>query len=204
MAWQVIQREDPGTLHAQKALRRYNRSVASLVRSLHEHERTATWGREIQCAGARPWQVTFDGPAGNGSARTLALSEFGRCSVASDVRLHKFDRVVAHDGLGVPVVLAQDDSRRVARPFHPPHGEFLPATAVLEFPAAVSDHPAEAKLRFYNPLAVSELTVGQHPQALSENLTAALQFSLTNATLEKGPHELADRRLVRRSPSCFF
>lgn len=205
LAWQVMQRENPGTMPAQKALRMYNRSLGNLVKSLREHERTTAWGREIQFGGPRPWRMTFDVSPGNGGVRTLALSEFAHCWLASDVKLHHFDRVVAQDGLGVPVVLAQDDSRRVVRPFHPPDGEFLPATAVLEFPAAVPGHPAEARLRFYNPLAVSELTVGRHSQPLAENLTAALQSSLTDATLDKkGRHEPAPSASSEEESQLFF
>lgn len=175
VAWQVMQREDPGTVLAQKALRRYNHAVKNLAESLRDYEGTNTWGREIPVAGARPWRITFDGLEGPGSTSTLALSGFAHCWLASEVKLHNFDHVVAHGGLGVPVVLAQDDSRRVAQPFHPPRGEFLPATAVLEFPAAVPGHSAEARLRFYNPLAVSGLKAGQHSQPLAENITDALR-----------------------------
>jgi len=165
-------------------------SVANLVMSVEEPGRTFPVGREIRFGGARSWRVTFDVQAGNGSARTLAPSEFDHCRLASTVKLQGFDRVVAHGGLGVPVVLVQDRSPSIARPFHPPHGEFLSATAVLDFPEAVPGHPTEARLRFYNPLTVSELTVGRHPQPLAENLTAALQLSLTDAVFdEEGPHK---------------
>ena len=184
-AWQVMQQEKPGTLPAQKALRKYDQAVLAVVNSLRAKEGSAAWGKEIQFGGTQPWRITFDAPAKHGPARTLSLSEFAHCRVAADVTLHGFARVVAHGGLGVPVVLAQDDARRVAQPFHPPRGEFLPATAVLEFPARVPSRPAEARLRFYNPLAVSGVTVGQHPQPLAENLTAALQSSLTDASLDE-------------------
>ena len=203
-AWQIMQREDAGTLPAQKALRRYNHAVKNLADSLRDYEGTNTWGRQILLQGARQWRITFDVPERDGSSRTLALSEFAHCWLASDVKLHGFDRVVARDGLGVPVVLAQDDSRRVARPFHPPRGEFLPATAVLEFPAAAPGHPSEVRLRFYNPLVVSELIVGQHPKPLSQNLTAPLQYSLTGDTLEKGPHELAQSASAEEQSQLFF
>jgi hypothetical protein len=200
-----MQREMPGTIPAQKALRRYNDSVKYLVKTLRGQDGTAAWGHEIQFGGARPWRMTFDVPAGGVATRTLALSEFAHCWLVSDVKLHKFDRVVAHAGLGVPVVLAQDDSRHVVRPFHPPHGEFLPATAVLEFPATVPGHPVEARLRFYDPLAVSELTICGHPQPLAENLTAALQFSLTNATPdEKAPHDTAHSASGEDESQLFF
>ena len=184
-AWQVMQQEKPGTLSANKALRKYDQAVRAVVNSLRAKEGTAAWGTEIQSGGAHPWRITFDAPARRGTAQMLSLSEFAQCRVAADVRLHGFARVVAHGGLGVPVVLAQDDPRRVAQPFHPPRGEFLPATAVLEFPARVPGRPAEARLRFYNPLAVSFVTVGQHAQPLAENLTAPLQSSLTDASLDK-------------------
>lgn len=203
-AWQVLQRDEPGAKAAQKALWKYNQSVCELVESLRGREGTNAWGREIQLGGAQPWRVTFDAPAREGSARTLALSEFAHCWLASDVKLSGFERVVAHDGLGVPVVLAQDNPRRVARPFHPPQGEFLPATAVLEFSAEVPGHPAAARLRFYNPLAVSELRVGQRSRVIAENLTVALQSSLTKTTFGKGPHLLVQSASEEKESGLFF
>ena len=189
-AWQVMQRERPGSMPAQRALGIYNKSVSNLVQSLHGREKAFQGGQEIWSGGARSWRVTFDVQAGNGSARTLALSEFDHCLLASTVQLQGFDRVIAHDGLGVPVVLVQDRSLSITRPFHPPHGEFLSATAVLDFPEVVPGHPTEARLRFYNPLKVSALTVGQNARPLAENLTAALQLSLTDAIFdEEGPHQ---------------
>jgi len=203
-SWQIMQQEEPGTKPAQETLRKYNQSVYKLVTSLRERERTASWGREIQFRGVHPWRVTFDVPAGPGSTRTLALSEFAHCWVASNVKLQKFDQVVAHNGIGVPVVLAQDDSKRVAAPFHPPQGEFLPATAVLEFPPEVQGRPAGARLRFYNPLAVSEVKVGLHHEMLAENLTAALQPSLTNKTFKKLSHTLLQSASAEQESGLFF
>lgn len=205
MAWEDMRREEPGTKSAKSALRIYNKSVSQLAASLRRNEGTPQWGREIQYAGAQPWRMTFDVPAEQGSARTLALSEFAHCRMASDAKVSKFHRVVSRGGLGVPVVLVQDDPRRVARPFHPPHGEFLPATAVLEFPPAIPGHPAEARLRFYNPLAVSDLTVGRHPRPLAWDLTAALQSSMTDATLdEKSPGEPAQSASGEQESELFF
>ena len=183
-AWQVMQRQEPGTVPAQNALRKYDRAVVAVVKALRANEGSAAWGKEFQVRGAQPWRVTFDAPVRHGSGRTLALAEFAHCTLASDVKLTGFDRVVARDGIGVPVVLAQPDSRRPSQPFHPPRGEFLSATAVLEFPAIVPGHPAEARLRFYNPLKVSTVTVANHAQPLAENLTAALQSSLTDSIRE--------------------
>ena len=204
-AWQVMQREKPGTLPAQKALRKYDQAVAAVVKSLSEKEGTAEWGKEIHFGGAQSWRITFDAPARHGSARTLALSDFAHCRLAADVKLHGFDRVVAHGGVGVPVVLAQDDPRRAMQPFHPPRGEFLPATAVLEFPAKIPGHPAEARLRFYNPLAVSAVPVGLHPQPMAENLTAPLQFSLTAASLDKNePLQSAQSASGEKESQLFF
>jgi pimeloyl-ACP methyl ester carboxylesterase len=204
-AWQVMQRENPGTWPAQKALQKYDQAVTAVVKSLREKEGTAAWGKEIQFSGTQPRRITFDAPAGLGSARTLALSEFAHCRVAADVKLHGFDRVVAHGGLGVPVVLAQEDPLRAKQPFHPPRGEFLPATAVLEFPAKVPGHPAEARLRFYNPLAVSAVTVGQHAHPMAENLTAPLQSSLTDASLDKnGPLQATPSASGEKESQLFF
>jgi triacylglycerol esterase/lipase EstA (alpha/beta hydrolase family) len=204
-AWQVMQQENPGTSSAQRALRKYDEAVTAVVNSLREREGTAAWGKEIRLGGAQSWRITFDGPARQGPARTLALSEFARCRVAADVKLSGFDRVVARSGLGVPVVLVQEDPRRARQPFHPPRGEFLPATAVLEFPARVPDQPAEARLRFYNPLAVSAVTVGRHPQPLAENLTAPLQSSLTDASLDKnGPLQASPSASGEKESQLFF
>lgn len=203
-AWHIMQRKAPGTKSAQETLRKYNQSVYKFVKSLHEREKMALWGREIQFRKGRRWRVIFDAPAGPGSTRTLALSEFAHCWVAANVKLQNFDQVVAHDGIGVPVVLAQDDSQRVAGHFHPPHGEFLPATAVLEFPPEVPGRPAEARLRFYNPLAVSEVKVGQHHERLAENLTAALQPSLTNTTFKKGRHAPVQSASDEKESGLFF
>ena len=121
-AWEVMQQEKPGTLPAQNALRMYDHAVLAVVNSLRAKEGTAAWGKEIQSGGAHPWRITFDAPVHHGTARTLSLSEFAHCRVAADLRLHGFARVVAHGGIGVPVVLAQDDARRVAQPFNPPRG----------------------------------------------------------------------------------
>lgn len=184
-AWQVMQQEKPGTVPAQAALLKYDLAVARVVQSLRAREGTKAWGKEIQLGGARSWRLTFDAPACTFSARTLALPEFVHCRPASEVKLHGFERVVSHGGLGVPVVLTQDAPGRLQQAFHPPNGECLSATAVLEFPPAIPGHAAEARLRFYNPLAVSEVAVGRHSQPLAENLTAALQAMLTDVRVEE-------------------
>ena len=187
-AWMVMQQEKPGTELAQRALKKYDRAVAVVVQSLRAMEGTVGWGKEMQLGGAHPWRLTFDGFAQSDSSHTLVLAEFAHCQPAAEVNLHGFDRVVEHGGLGVPVVLAQDDPKTVKQPFHPPNGECLPATAVLEFSPDVPGHASEARLRFYNPLAVSAIAVGRHSQALAENLTAALQFTLKDASVdENGP-----------------
>ncbi len=183
-AWQVMLQEEPGSVAAQNALRKYDRAVVAVVKGLRASEGTAAWAKEFQVRGAQPWRVTFDAPVRHGSGRTLALAEFAHCTLASDVKLTGFDRVVSRGGIGVPVVLAQPDSRRAAQPFHPPRGEFLSATAMLEFPAKAPGQPAEARVRFYNPLKVSVVTVANHARLLAENLTAALQLSLTDSIRE--------------------
>lgn len=199
-AWQVMQRETPDTVASQKALKVYDRAVVAVVRSLRQHEGTAAWGKVVQISGAKPWKLTFETATQRDSAPTLALSEFAHCWVASDVKLSGFDRVVVHGGLGVPVVLAQDDPLRATRPFHPPKGEFLPATAVLEFPDA-----AEARLRFYDPLTVSAIKVGRHSLPMAENLTAPLQFSLTDSTIdENGSDRLAPSASGEDESKLFF
>ena len=186
-AWQEIRQEIPGSKASQTALLKYDRAVALIVRSLRAKEGTAAWGKEIQLAGPRPWRLTFDAFADKDSIRTLTLSRFVHCRPAVGVKLHGFDRVVEHGGLGVPVVLSQKDSQ---------HGENHPATAVLEFPTDGSWHECEARLRFYNPLAVSALAVGTHSQPLAENLSAALQVALRDVGNEKS---MADKEIASAS-----
>jgi pimeloyl-ACP methyl ester carboxylesterase len=171
-AWRTLERTSPGTLEARDAQQIYNRAVAGVLTSLRKNEGTAAWGKSLHVGGGR---VTFDARAAKGSARTFTLAEFAKCELATDVMLTGFEQVVGREGMGVPVVLGQDDGKRVAQPFHPPNGEFLPATAVLEFSTG------EARLRFYNPLEVSRVKTGPHSRRLAENLTAPLQRSLTNA-----------------------
>ena len=170
-AWQVMKQAAPGTVPAQKALQQYDRAVALVLKSLRAREGTAAWAKEVQLGGARPWRLTFDAPARQNSSPTLALSDFAHCQPAAEVKIHGFDRVVEHAGLGVPVVLAQ--------------GEYLPATAVLEFPPNVTGHATEERLLFYNPLAVSSVAVGRFSQPLAENLTAALQSALADVSMAK-------------------
>ncbi|MFZ2281451.1 MAG: alpha/beta fold hydrolase, partial [Prosthecobacter sp.] len=204
-AWLVMQHEKPGTVKAQTALLKYDHAVAQVVQCLRAREGTAAWGKEMHIAGMRGWRLTFDAPVPSDSTRTLALAEFAHCRPAAEVRLHGFDRVVAHDGIGVPVVLVQDDAVRAQRWFQPPQGECLSATAVLEFPADVPGHAAEARLRFYNPLAVSEIAVGGQVQPLAENLTAALQGTLTDARVEeKGAGQQAASASGERASRLFF
>ncbi len=181
LAWNVLQRESPRSLSAQRAQVRYDLAVKEVVKSLHAYEGTARWGKSILLSGEHPWTITFDRPVQGAPQRTFSLAEFNRCQLANEVKLSGFERVVKRDGIGVPVVLIQDNSRRVAQPFHPPGGEFLPATAVLEFPPVTTGHPAEAKLRFYNPMAVSRVASIQNPRPIEENLTAPLQLSLKNS-----------------------
>ena len=204
-AWRALQQEEPGTPSAQKNLAMYDQAVTAIVRSLHAKEGTAAWGQDMVMDGARPWRVALERHTRNGTLRTFALSEFSRCQVASDIKLDGFDRVLAHAGIGVPVVLTQEDFHRVAQPFHASHGEFLPATVVLEFSDPVPGRTAEARLRFYNPMTVSVLQVGARAVPLAANLTAPMQFSLTDSTVdENGPHKLAPSASGEDESRLFF
>ena len=200
-----MQQEAPGTESAQKNLVLYDQAVTAVVRSLHEREGTAAWGHDMELKGARPRRVTFDPHTRNGTTRTYALSDFSRCRVAADVKLGGFDRIVAHGDLGIAVVLSQDDFHRVAQPFHPSHGEFLPATVVLEFSDRVPGRFAEARLRFYNPMIVSSLNVGGRTRTLTANLTAPLEFSLTDSMVdENGPRKLTPSASGEDESRLFF
>lgn len=187
-AWQVMQQEAPGSLAAQQALLQYNRSVEQVVKSLRHQEQTNAWGQEFSWRGTRPWRVTFDSSMSKGSKRNLLLSAFSGCQPAAEVKLQGFDRVVLRSGLGVPVVLSQTEPQRAAHPFHSTDGEFIPATAVLAFPSTATGHPIEARLRFYDPMTTSVVEVGRHALPLAENLTAPLQYTLTD--------EIPDRKKV--------
>ena len=204
-AWETIQRESPDTVNAQNALKVYDQEVVAIVKSLRAHEGTVAWGKTIPLSGAKSWKLSFDAPKRQGSARTLSLLEFAHCRVASDVKLSGFDRVMAHGGLGVPVVLVQDNPLRAMRLFHPPKGDFLPATAVLEFPGIDASGAAQARLRFYDPLAVSSIKVGPHSLPLAENLTAPLQLFLTDSTVdENGPARLSPSVSGEDESKLFF
>lgn len=204
-AWHVLERETSGSKPAQQAQRKYNQSVSHLVKTLQGTEGTAAWGKTMQWDGVNPWHLVLDAPTRNGTAKTLALSEFSRCEPATEVKLNGFSRVVAHGGLGIPVVLSQQDPLRVSRPFHPVKGEFLPATAVLEFPAVAVGQASEARLRFYNPLMVSEVKTGGRSLPLAENLTAALQGPLTDAIDDKnGQQKLTPSASGEDESQLFF
>jgi pimeloyl-ACP methyl ester carboxylesterase len=177
-AWQIISREKPGTVPTEEAHKDYDSAVEQILRLMRKHEGRTTWARDIQTNTPRPWRLTFDPPGAHRPNLSWSLSEFARCEIASEVELKHFHRVVARDGLGVPVVLVQDNPTRVTRRFHPAQGEFLPSTAVLEFPTSSSGGVAEARLRFYDPLTVSRIPVDRRAEPLAENVTAALQFTL--------------------------
>ena len=53
-AWQVMERESPGTVPAQNALRTYDRAVAAVVKSLRAKEGTSAWGKPVMLGGVRP------------------------------------------------------------------------------------------------------------------------------------------------------
>lgn len=183
-AWRTLQSVAPGTAAARQALATYNQAVAAVLKTLRTTEGTAGWGREMSIPGARPWRLTFEPSTArlHTAARTFALAPFAHCWIAADVKPRGFDRLVARPGIGVPVVLAQDDPLRATRPYHPAKGDFLPATAVLEFPTPATSQPATVRLRFYDPLSVTHLPAGSATLPLAENLTAALQYSLTDST----------------------
>jgi hypothetical protein len=184
VAWGAMQQ--PDAVASAQARLEYNEAVACLVRELARHEGRPTWAQERRFTGSdSSWHLTFDSQNSQPLPRTWSLSEFAQCKLASEVKLRNFKRVVTKEGLGVPVVLVQDDPGRVSRPFHPPEGEFLPATALIEFPPASRGQPAEARLRFYNPLAVSQVSVGRRSQGLAENLTASMQLSMPESYFDE-------------------
>lgn len=183
-AWHVLQREQPGTPAAQKALQNYNREVRTVVTSLHR-KKGSTDGlqpRQVTGTKGKSWTLTFD-PRPTASkdrlSPTLTLADYSRCQVAEDLPIHGFARELKRPGAGVPVVLTQDDPKRATRLLHPPKGDFLPATAVLEFPKS-----SEARLRFYDPLAVSNVQTGprSRPLPLAENLTPPLELALPESS----------------------
>ncbi len=187
-AWKVMQTKSPRSLSGRIARHRYDLAVAAVLKSIGSAEGTPAWGKPVSLGGEHPWRITFDAPLVNAVPRTFSLSEFSGFVLAEDVSLSGFDQVNSVEGVGVTVVLKQEDTLRVKQPFHPPEGEFLPATAVLEFSENGPGRPPEAKLRFYNPTEVSEIFIGGSSHPLARNLTAPLQLSLTNSSpKEKKP-----------------
>ena len=47
-AWHAMQRNEPGTVSAQKKLVLYNQALTAVVSALHAGEGTSAWGQEIQ------------------------------------------------------------------------------------------------------------------------------------------------------------
>jgi hypothetical protein len=174
-AWKTLQTNPASPQTFQKSLQRYNQAVLALVKSLRSTEGKWGWEKDLAPASGAP-SITLEHSPNTVPMRTWSLQHFNQCRVASEVKIEGFDRVIARPGIGVPVVLVQNDSSQISQPFHPPRGEFLPATAVLEF----SKH-GSAILRFYNPLKMTGIPIGSNLQPLAENLTASLQLSITDS-----------------------
>ncbi|MDB6074870.1 MAG: hypothetical protein JWO89_2510 [Verrucomicrobiaceae bacterium] len=178
-----MQTEKLGSAAALEAQRVYNEEVRAAVKSLAALEGTAGWGKPFEVKGSTTaWRISPDqGPSSPGVSRTLSLGGFAHCRVSAEVKVTGFDHVTTHPGVGVPVVLVQDEPLRAQRPLHPAKGDYLPATAVLEF----AEGTGTARLRLYDPLAVREIKAGPASLPLAEDVTAPLEFSLTDSTVDE-------------------
>jgi triacylglycerol esterase/lipase EstA (alpha/beta hydrolase family) len=192
-AWKTMGGKSRRSLSSRRARERYDIAVVVVVvvRSLATSEGTPAWGKTFNVGGGNSWRIHLDPHSENPLPSTYSLAGFGRCEVVSDLTLSGFHKIVEKQGVGVPVVLRQEDSNRARQPFHPPEGEFLSTTAVLEFPDGPSDGPAEARLRFYNPMKVSLIPVGGNTLPMVEKLTGVLGLSLTNRMADGDPPRLS-------------
>ncbi|MES2476320.1 MAG: alpha/beta hydrolase [Verrucomicrobiota bacterium] len=186
LAWNIMAQRSPRSLAARQARQRYNSAVAAVLTSIHPDRDISQWGKSKVVEGAVPWRISFDASPRVPVSTTLSPQDFSGCELARDITLTDFEQTVARDGVGVPVVLERKDGEGTAPPFQPPAGEFLPATAVLEFPQGSSAGTTAVRLRFYNVMEASSVAVGGRDSPLAENLTAALERSLTNAAPEPG------------------
>jgi pimeloyl-ACP methyl ester carboxylesterase len=197
-AWQTLQTNPASPQDFKKSLQGYNQAVLALVKSLRSTD--GKWGWEKDLAPATgATTITLEQSPNTVPTHTWSLQPFNQCRVASEVKLEGFDRVIARPGIGVPVVLVQNDSSQISCPFHPPRGEFLPATAVLEF----SKH-GSATLRFYNPLQMTGIPIGSHWQPLAENLTASLQLSITDSIVSEPARNAQARSASGEQESQLF
>lgn len=185
-AWEQLQSAPEGSATQRIALESYNEAVESLTIALQASVPNTQWNGPVVVQGRHARVVTIDSPTRAVTPpRTLSLAGYSAIRIADQVPLSGFDKVVGSGGLGVPVVLVQDEPARARRPLHPPEGDFLPATAVLEF--AGRQETAGPRLKFYNPLVVHSISLGKRTFSLAANFTAPLQYSLTDSTA--GQHD---------------
>ncbi len=169
-AWTTLGSTPPESPAAAKAMQRYNRAVEKVVEGLAQY-RGAGWARPVALGSSGT--LRFD-DRGKG---LLSLADFDRMERASETPLKGVNQRRDPSGLGVPVVLIQDDPEKVSHRFHAPRGEFLPGTVVIDFSSG-----SDAVVRIHDPLKTTEVRVGDRVVTLAEDPAAALQYSLTNET----------------------
>jgi len=162
---------------------RYNRAVEQVVQGLEQY-RGANWARPIALDSSRTLRFGVGDDAGDKSM--LALADFARVEVASETPLKGVRQRRIRSGIGVPVVLIQDDLPKIRQRFHSPNGEFLPGTVVIDFSGK------DPLVQIHDPLRSSAARVGDRVVPLAGDPAAALQYSLTSETkaLNGNPHTI--------------
>ncbi len=140
----------------------------------------ADWPQD-QWRGSRKageWTVVFPPPAKDGS--TLDPARFDNVRPAAAVPVKRVQRVVAGEGIGLPVVLDDDYLPNQAKPrkLFPETGRHLAATMMVEFP-----RPREAVVRFVNTHSRQSIKVAGTERQLAYNLTATLTSTLKTSLM---------------------
>jgi pimeloyl-ACP methyl ester carboxylesterase len=168
----------------------YNAAVADFTRALQLVTPVSDWSAPV-CVrnGASSWEVSFDrsaNPELGGLEWTPSV--FEKLVPASEVPLKGYDKLVASQGAGFPVVLVVEDTDRIRekRSYRPGNGIYVPGTVVLEFgrPRTASE-PVPVRMRILNTYDQTSVTFAGRKQPLARNVTAGIELSLNNAYIKK-------------------
>lgn len=205
-AWDVMKCRSHDSAEYQQADERYNRAVAGVIRNWGSRELPRKWqnGRifeydaKTRIAGKnslkRERYIMDFLPTAPGQTREISPLNLDRVLLADGVTLRNGCRTAQGDGLGVPVVgqVMRSDEIVKQYPLLPLNGANLSLTAVIEFdpapaPGSASVREARhARMRLFNPLAVSQASVGKNRNVpLAANYTAARELALNDGFLQR-------------------
>lgn len=173
-----------------KATPGYNAAVRSFVLELQRERSPLAWTQPLRIAGGgRVWEVSFDRqPEAKQGLPEWTPGLYNRMFPADAFKLEGYDRIVAGEGAGAPMVMAFENTAllRRERSFRPGNGLYLPATAVLEFGApATAGAAVPVRLRLYNPHVLRTAALSGRKVTLAYNITAAVDASLANPYIVK-------------------